>query len=198
MSLETDIHGIRFRGGLARQRADYVVGLVAGEFENRNAISLEGPPYVGHLLYQIAGHLAAVGLVAVIFNFLESLGLQIKLAHRGEGFRLGVAEGGGSHIKDRRQILGREVIAQFTQHVDEDVRGRGGHAGLGGHSALPRHGVVGAEDERHGVDQEDAPTVSSSQLGRRGRRRAFHLDGQDSLLEARLKFSRTALESSQI
>src|ERR1019366_4131258 len=32
----------------------------------------------------------------------------------------------------------------------------GGDAGLGGHGPLPRHGMIGAEDERHRVDQVDA------------------------------------------
>jgi hypothetical protein len=62
----------------------------------------------------------------------------------------------GGDVEDRGEIGGREIVAQLAQHVDEDVDRGGGKAGFGGHGALPRHGVIGAEDERHGVDQEDA------------------------------------------
>ncbi len=169
------IHQIRLRGGLAGQGADHVIGFVAREFEDGNAVSLERAPDVGHLLHQFRRHLTAIGLVAVIFDFLKGLGLQVKFAYLGDRFRLGVPEGGGGNVKHRGQIFGREVLAQFSQHVDKDVSRCSGQAGLCGHAALARHGVVGTEDERHRIHEEDAAAISGSQLGRDRRRRAFHL-----------------------
>ena len=108
------------------------------------------------MLGQVLGHGGAVGLVAVVFDLGEGLGLDVELADGGDGFGLLIAKGWGGDIKHRGQIFRREIIAQLAQHVDEDIGRGGGQAGLGGHGALPRHGVIGAEDERHGVDEEDA------------------------------------------
>jgi hypothetical protein len=165
------------RRGFAGQGADHVIGFVARQFEDRNAICLERAPDVGHLLHQFRRHLAAIGLIAVIFNFLEGLGLQVEPAYLGDGLGFGITEGGCGHVEYRSQVFWRKVLAQFAQHVDEDVGGRGRQAGLGGHAALPRHGVVGAEDERHRIHEKDAAAIGGCQPGRSGcrlrRRSAF-------------------------
>ena len=78
---------VRLRGGFAGERADHVVGFVAGQLEDRNAVGLERAPDVGHLLRQIGGHLVAIGFVAVVFDFLKGLRLQIEVANTGDGLR---------------------------------------------------------------------------------------------------------------
>ena len=71
---------------------------------------------------------------------------------------------GAADIEHGGEVLRVEILAQLAQHVDEDVGRAGGNAGLRGHGPLPRHGVIGAEDERHGVDQEDA-ALGAGRLG---------------------------------
>ena len=80
------------------------------------------------------------------------MGFDVELADRGNGFGLGIAESFGGYVEDGSEIGGGEIFAQFAQHVDEDVDGGGGQSGLGGHGALTRHGVIGAEDEPRAVD----------------------------------------------
>ena len=106
---------------------------------------------------KILGHGGAVGLVAFVFDFGEGLRLDVELADGGDGFGLGIAESFRGDVEDCGEIGGGEIVTQFAQHVDEDEDGGGGNSGFGGHpGALARHGVIGAEDEGHGVDQEDA------------------------------------------
>ena len=150
------VHGIRLSDSLSRQRADNVVGFVASKLEDGNSVGFERPADIGQLLRQVPGHFFAISFVALILDFLEGLGLQVKAANAGQAFRLLIAKSGRSHIKHGGEIGGRKVIAQFAQHVYENVRCRRGQAGLGRHAALPRHGVISAEDERHGVDQVNA------------------------------------------
>ena len=158
------VYGIGLLHGFARQRADHVVGFVASQFEDRNAVGFERSSDVGQLLRQVSGHFFAIGLVTVILDFLEGLGLQIEPAHAGEAFGLLIAKGGRGHVKYRRQIFRRKVIAQFAQHVDEDIGCRRRQACFGGHPALPRHGVIGAEDEGHGIDQVNASRFARDNL----------------------------------
>src|ERR1019366_487022 len=84
------------------------------------------------------------------------LRLAVELAQTGHGGGLLIAKCGSGHVEDGSQILWLKVRSQLAQHVDEDESRAGGDAGLGGHGPLPRHGMVGAEDERHRVDQVDA------------------------------------------
>ena len=89
-----------------------------------------------------------------------------------------VAKGRRGHVENRRDVLGGEILAQLVQHVDEDVSCAGWNARLGRHGPLPRHGVIGAEDEGHGVDQKDAALGALRMLGgnrfcRLSRRDAF-------------------------
>jgi hypothetical protein len=150
-----DVHAAGLRGGLRGQSADDVVGFVSGEFEDGNAISLQRTADIRHLLHEVGRHLLAVGFVSVIFGFLKCLRLQIEPADAGNGLGLLLAKSWRGHVKNGGQILGREIISQFAQHVDKYIRRSCRQASLGGHAALPRHGMIGAENERHGVDQED-------------------------------------------
>ncbi len=148
--------GMRCGRGFAGESADDIVGLEAGEFEDGDAVGLEGAADVGNLLGKILGHGGAVGFVSLVFDLGEGLGLDVELADGSDGFGLLVAEGGGGDVEDSGEVRGREIVAQFAQHVDEDEDGGGGKSGFGGHGALPRHGMISAEDEAHGVDEEDA------------------------------------------
>ncbi len=142
-----DIHRMRRLGRLARQSADHVVGLEAHHLQDRNAVRLERPPDIRNLLHQVFRHGRAVGLVPLVFHFRESLRLDVELANAGHGLRLLVAKSRSGHVEHRRQILGRKIVAQFAQHVHEDVNRRRRKPGLSRHGPLPRHGVIGAEDE---------------------------------------------------
>ena len=66
---------------------------------------------------------------------------------------------GGSYVVDGGEVGGGEVLAELVDHVDEDIGGGGGDAGAGGHGAGALHGVVGAEDEGHGVEEVDGGLV---------------------------------------
>ena len=66
-----------------------------------------------------------------------------------------VAEDLAAHVEDGGKVARVKVLAQLFDHVDEDEDGRRGQAGAGAHGPRALHGVVGAEDERHGVEQED-------------------------------------------
>ncbi len=163
-----DKHRMRFRRRFSRQRSNHIVGFVTLELQNRDAISLQRPPNVGNLLRQVRGHLGAVCLVAAIFRFLEGLRLDVELADGRDRFRLLTADGRRGHIEHRRQILGRKIVAQLAQHVDKNKRRRRRDARLGGHRPLPRHGMIGAKNKRHRIDQENpAFAVNTTGSGRR-------------------------------
>ncbi len=66
-----DIDAVRLFDGFTSEGADYVVGLVAGEFKDRDAVSFQGTADVGQLLCQVARHFRTVGFVSGIFYFLE-------------------------------------------------------------------------------------------------------------------------------
>ena len=151
------IHG----GKLVAECADDVVGLEALVAEDGDAESFERAADVGKLLGKIGGHLGAVGLVAGVVDLVELLGFDVPLAlwlHLAGAL---VAEDGAGEVVDGGEVLRREVLAQLVDHVDEDVGGGRRNAGARGHGPLALHGVVGAKDERHGVQQVD---------GRSGRR----------------------------
>ena len=154
-------------GGLAGERADDVVGLEALGLEDGNAKGLERAADVGKLLRQIGGHLGAVGLVALVLDVNVGLRLGVELAVAGHGCRLLVAERWSREIEGSGQVLRIEIGAQLAQHVDEDKRRARGKSGLVRHGALPAHGVIGAEDERHRVDEKDAPLGTGRLSGNR-------------------------------
>ena len=181
---------------LERQGADHVIRFIALEFKDGDAVRFERAADVGQLLRQVGGHLAAIGFVPVVGNLLKRLRLRVETADAGDGFRLLIAKGGSGQIEHRRQVLGRKIVAQFAQHVHEDIDRRRGKSGLGGHAALPRHGVIGAKDERHSVDQKNRVPAARDRdrLGRRRDRvfdrRGFFLGGQ--------RVSLTAIGSPQL
>ena len=144
---------MRLRRRLPREGADHVIGLEAGIFQHGNAIGLNGAANVGQLLRQIRRHLRAVGFIAAVFFFPEGLRLDVEFADGGDGSAMGIAKGWRRHVEDCRQILRRKIGPQLAQHVHKNVGRRRGDAGARGHGPLPRHGVIGAKDERHGVDE---------------------------------------------
>ena len=173
-----DIDGVRRFGGFAGEGADHVISLEACQLENRNAVGFERAANVRELLRQILRHGGAVGLVAFVFNLGESLRLDVEFADLGDCLGLLVAERRRGYIENGSQILRRKIVTQLPQHVDEDKNRSRGQAGLRRHGPLPRHGVIGAEDERHGIDEKDAAVRRGSALllfrdrGRSGRDRS--------------------------
>ena len=137
---------------LPREGADDIIGFKAGIFQHGNAVGLNGAANIGQLLSQIGRHLRAVRLVAPIFFFPESLRLDVEFADGGHGSAMGIAKGWRRHVEDCGQILRRKIGPQLAQHVHKNVGRRRGDAGARGHGPLPRHGVIGAKDERDGVD----------------------------------------------
>ncbi len=142
-------------GGLARERADNVVGLEALGRKDGNAQRLQRAADVGNLAAQVVGHGLAVGLVALIGDFLEGLRLGVPLAQRAEAASALIAKDLAAQVEDGGEVLRREVLAQLLDHVDEDIGRRRRQAGRGGHGPAALHRVVGAKDERHGVEQID-------------------------------------------
>ena len=101
-----DEHGIRFRRGFPCQRSDHIVGFIAFELQNWDAISLQRAPDIWDLLHEVARHLGPIRLVASVLRFFEGLGLDIELADRRNRFRLLVANRRRAYIENRGQILG--------------------------------------------------------------------------------------------
>ena len=151
-----DVDGVRSLCGFAGEGADQIVGFEAGEFENGDAIRFERAPDIGKLLRQILRHGRTIGFVTFVFHLGKSLRLDVELADGGDGLRLLVAKSRRRYVVNRRQVFGRKIVAQLAQHVDENVDGGGGQSVFGRHGPLARHGVVGAENKRHRVDEKDA------------------------------------------
>ena len=149
-------------GGFASEGADDVVGLKAFGLEDGNAQRFKRAANVGNLAAKILGHGFALGLVALVAHVFEALRLRVPRRSVADGAGALVAKDFAADVEDRGEVLGREVLAQLLDHVDEDVGGRGGQAGARGHGPRALHGVIGAEDEGHRVEQEDG------RLGRSG------------------------------
>jgi hypothetical protein len=150
-----DVDVVAEGGELVRERADDVVGLEAFVVEDRDAEGLEGAADVGLLLDEVGRGLGACGLVAGVLGSFELLGLDVELLDIFELQGHLVAMDGCAYVIDGGEVLGLEVLAQLVDHVDEDVGSRGGDAGARGHRARALHGVVGAEDEGHRVEEID-------------------------------------------
>jgi len=143
------------RRELTGEGADDVVGLEALVEEDGDAEGFERSADVGLLLDEVGRGFGAVGLVSAVLDGFEGLGFDVELLDVLELGGLGVAVNGGSDVVDGGEVLGGEVFAELVDHVDEDISGSCGDAGARGHGALALHGVVGAEDEGHGVEEVD-------------------------------------------
>ena len=141
--------------GLAGQRADHVVGLETPRLEDGDAQRFEGAANVGYLAAQVFGHGFAIGLVTLVADLDEALRLRVPLAQRAHGAGALVAKDLAAEVEDSGKVARRKILAELLDHVDEDVDGRGGQAVARGHGPAALHGVVGAKDERHGVEQEN-------------------------------------------
>ena len=124
-----DDHVVTLGFGLLGERADDVVGLVAGQLDDRDPIGRQGLADLGELRGEIVRHRHAVGLV-----------LGVRLVPLGP---LRPVPGGG-------QKVGTVLPDHLAEHRDETVNGVGRPA-RGRREALDR--VVGAVDVRHRVDQ---------------------------------------------
>ena len=119
--------------GLARERADDVVGLVAVEFEHGQVEGADEALDVGDGGAEFLGHFLALGLV---------------------GGKFLVARGGRGGVEDDGEMGGRLLGEQFEQRVGEAVDG-GGVAARGGADRVGGEGEVGAVDERHAVEEKE-------------------------------------------
>jgi len=93
------------------------------------------------------------------------LGEAVLLDGLDRWYRLGPAGAGFCHscelalVEALRESYGDHFESfdplgpQRAQHVHKNVGRRRGNAGARGHGPLPRHGVIGAKDERHGIDE---------------------------------------------
>ena len=142
-------------GGLAGQRADHVVGLKALGLKDGNAQRLKRAANIGNLPPQILGHGCAIGLVALVAHLVEALRLRVPLAQRTHGARALVAKNLAADVEDRGKVKRRKILAQLLDHVDKNVNGRRRQPRARGHGPAALHRVVGAKDERHGVEQKD-------------------------------------------
>ena len=119
--------------GEAGQRADDVVGFVAGVFKNWQAHGGAVAAHERNLNRKIIGHRRALGFV-----------LGEKL----------VAKSGRGMIEDDREIVGRAIFIfqDAAHHGGEEIRNFGGNAGTGLQAV--HRGEEGAEDVAHRVDQK--------------------------------------------
>ena len=156
--------------------ADHIVGLEALGLENGNAQRFERAANVGNLAAKILWHGFALGLIALVAHVFEALRLRVPAAQSCNGAGALVAKDFAADIEDRGKVLGREVLAQLLDHVDEDVGGRGGQAGARGHGPRALHGVIGAEDE-----------ATSRRAGRRAAWAESVIDSEDSSGSVRLQ-----------
>ena len=121
-----------FFAALLRERADHVVRLKSGKFENRQPHGFAHPPHVGQLHGEVVGHRRALRLVLV--KQLVAKGRLLGVEHHGE-------------------IVRRMFLHQLAQHVGKQV---GNFRGDALRAVQPRHGrKEGAEDESHRVDEEE-------------------------------------------
>ena len=153
------------RGELTGERADDIVGLVALVVEDGDPKGFERAADVRLLLDEVGRRFSAVGFVAGVLGGFELLRLDVELFDVLELLREGVAVDGRADVVDSCEVLGIEVLAQLVEHVDEHIGGRGGNAGARGHGARALHGVIGAEDEGHGVEQVDGRFGGGCWLG---------------------------------
>ena len=140
-------------------------------------VTIQRAADVGQLLRKVAGHLGAIRFVSVILNFLKCLRLEIKAANAGDGFSLLVAERWSGNIEYGRKVFRREIVTQLAQHIYENVGCSCRYTGLCGHAPLPSHGVIGAEDKGHRVDQEYPVLVIGYDFGPLRRRCGRHRYG---------------------
>ena len=165
-----DVDVVSLLGEAAGEGADDVVGFVAGEVEDGNVEGFEGAADVGLLLGEVWRSFGAGGLVAGVVDLFKLLGLDVELL---DGLHLGrffVAVHGGSALVDGGEVVRLEVLPQLVDHIDEDVGGGGGNAGARGHGARALHGVVGAEDEGHAVEEIDGWLLLGGGGGRHPRK----------------------------
>src|SRR5579883_1722982 len=116
--------------------ADDVVGLIAGEFEHRDAHGVEEAADVRDLFGEILRHFRTVGFV-------------VSEAFRAEG-RSGAFEDGGD-------VFGLVAGHELAEHIVKDVNGLCGQAGAGAHGrgSAAGAGVIGPEDEAEGIDEKE-------------------------------------------
>ena len=138
--------------GLAGQGAEDVVGFKADGFEDGDMQDFEGAADVGELTGEVFGHSGALGFVALVGGFDEGSVFAAPLAEDADLLGFGVAEDGSAYVEDCCEVVRGEVGAKLGDHVHEDEGGRGWEPRARGHGAGALHGVVGAEDEGHGVE----------------------------------------------
>src|ERR1019366_3476366 len=120
-----------------------------------NAEDFKRASYVRYLAAQVFGHGLALGLVAVVAHIVKAFGLRVPFAQHADVAGARVAEYFSANVEDRSKVLRRKILTQLLDHVHKDVDSRCGQSRARGHGAAALHRVVSAEDERHGVEQED-------------------------------------------
>ena len=106
--------------GLARQRADDIIGFHARHRQHRPTHQRHQFGQRCRLRAQIIGHGRAVGLVGRVQRMAEIIALGIKYA---------------------AGVVVRHIHAQAAQHIEHAVQRAGGHAAGAGKL---RHGVIGS------------------------------------------------------
>ena len=119
-------------GGVAREGAHHVVGLKARRGDGGDVPCLKDATDVGYGVEDVLGCLVAVLLVRLI---------------------LLAAEGLAAGVKAHGHVAGRELLEEIVHDVDKAKHGAGVHTG-GGDARGAYHRVVGAENHRVGVDEE--------------------------------------------
>src|ERR1017187_1000066 len=140
---------------LTCQRSNHVVRFKPLGLEDRNAKDVEGTANIRKLARKILGHGLTLGLIALVAHIFKTLCLRVPFAQHADRARSLIAKDRTAHVEHSRKILGREILPQFCDHVHEDICGRGGESRPRGHGPTALHGVIRAEDEPHGIEQEN-------------------------------------------
>ncbi len=117
--------------GLLGERADDVVGFVAGNLDDGQAHGFAEAAHKGNLNEKIVGHGRPLGFV-----------LGEKL----------VAEGGAGGIENDGDKIGLQILGDAAKHVGKKEGDFGGDALI---LQAVHGGKEGAKNEAHGVDQEE-------------------------------------------
>jgi hypothetical protein len=124
-----------FRRGLGREGSENIVGLVAGQLQDRNPVGVEGAADVPDLGREVRGHGDAVRLVLAV-RVLAKRPLR--------------------PVPGDREVIGSVLAQHLAEHVDEAVDGIGR---LSRRGRKPLDRVVGAVDVGHRVDQVEFSRV---------------------------------------
>jgi len=108
----------------------------------------------------------AVGLVALYSTSVKVCVLNVELAHCSDRFRLRSAKVFRGNVENGRQIRRRKILSRSFATYSRRRKSRRRQPRFVDIDRVPRHRVIGAEDERTCIDEEDAVGVEGCRKAR--------------------------------